>query len=339
MKNILIIGAGLSSCVIARELKDNGFNCTIIEKRNHIGGNCYDYINEYGINIHKYGPHLFHTNKKYIFDWLSKFTEWVEYKHKVKAMLNDGKLVVLPVNIETKNIVGEENIIDIFFRPYTKKMWNKEIEELDKEILNRVPIRNDNNELYFPNDEYQFMPKYGYTKMFEKILDGIQVFLKIDFKKYGISMEKNYDFIFNSMPIDEYYNYCYGELEYRSIKFKNINLPIPKLFPVATINFTHNGPETRITEWKNIPNHGNNNKLTSLTIEEPCDFKDNNYERYYPVKDIDNKNLNIYNKYNKIKNDKMIFIGRCGKYKYMNMDEVIEDSLNIAKNFIINNLK
>jgi UDP-galactopyranose mutase len=333
MSNILIVGAGFSGAVIARELAEVGHIVTVIDKRDHIGGNAYDFENEYGIRVHKYGPHLFHTNNKDVVDWLSKFTEWLPYKHKVKAILNDGRYVTLPVNKETKEIVGEENVVDIFIRPYTKKMWDKDIEELDPTILQRVPIRDDYNEYYFPNDEYQLMPKDGYTKIFERIFDheNINVNVNTNFDK---SIENEYDFIFNSMPIDQYFDFCHGELPYRSIKFHHVNIPAPKLLPTATVNFTHDGPYTRMTEWKNIPGHGINNCMTTITYEEPCDYTDNNMERYYPVKDLENKNRDIYRMYREMVPKNMEFIGRTGLYAYLDMHMAIASSLATSKRFI-----
>jgi UDP-galactopyranose mutase len=337
-KNILIVGCGFSGAVIARELADNGYKTTIIDRRTHIGGNSFDYENKHGIRIHKYGPHLFHTNNKKVFDWLSKFTEWVEYKHKVKAMLEDGQLVTLPVNNETRNIVGEENLVETFIRPYSEKMWGIKLEDLDPQVINRIPSRNDDNELYFPDDKYQVMPKHGYTQLFENILkqDNITVKLNTGFCK---KMEDKYDFIFNSMPIDEYFNFCLGELPYRSIKFTNLDLPLPKLFPVSVVNFTHNGPNTRAVEWKNIPEHGKNTTFTTITYEEPCDYKENKMERYYPVKDINGQNRNLYNKYLEMVGPKMQFIGRLGLYSYLDMHQCINNALISAKNFIMSNEK
>jgi UDP-galactopyranose mutase len=151
----LVVGAGLSGCVVARELANAGHSVRVIEARSHIAGNCYDYVNSLGIRIHKYGPHLFHTSNEKVVSYLSQFTKWTEYKHKVKALLVDGRLVTLPVNRETLGIVGEDNVIDVFYIPYTRKMWNMEIEDLDKSIVGRVPIRDDDNEFYFPDDTFQ----------------------------------------------------------------------------------------------------------------------------------------------------------------------------------------
>jgi len=333
MKSILIVGAGFSGAVIARELAEAGHKCTIIDKRYHIGGNAYDYECS-GIRIHKYGPHLFHTNNKEVVDWLSQFTEWVDYQHKVKAQLSDGRYVTLPVNKETKEIVGEDNILDTFFRPYTLKMWGKTLDELDPSIINRIPTRDDDNELYFPNDKYQMMPKDGYTKIFENIFKhkNIKVFTGTRFTK---SMEKKYDHVFNSMPIDQYFNNKHGELPYRSIKFHKVLLPMAKVLPTATVNFTHDDPYTRVTEWKNIPNHGESATQTILTYEEPCDYKDNNKERYYPVKDVDGVNRETYKKYKEmVDTDRMTFIGRCGMYVYVDMHQAISSALATSKRYL-----
>jgi UDP-galactopyranose mutase len=329
------VGSGFSGAVIARELAEAGLHITIIDKRNHIGGNAYDFKNEMGIRVHKYGPHLFHTNNKKVFDWLSRFTEWVEYKHKVKAMLDNGQLVTLPINNETREIVGEEKLVETFIRPYSEKMWGMKLEDLDPQIINRIPSRKDDNELYFPDDEYQVMPKYGYTKLFENILehDNISVMLNTEFYK---EREVEYDFIFNSMPIDEYFDFCYGELPYRSIKFTNINLPLPRIFPVSVVNFTHKGPNTRVVEWKNIAEHGTNDRITTLTYEEPCDYKENNMERFYPVKDISNKNRELYNRYLKLVNPNMKFIGRLGLYAYLDMHQCVNNALNSATEYLKN---
>ena len=336
MSKILVVGAGFSGAVIARTLADAGHFVTVIDKRDHVGGNCYDYENEHGIRIHKYGPHIFHTNNKDVVDWVSQFGKWVPYQHKVKAILKDGRYVTLPVNKETKEIVGEENIIDTFIRPYTKKMWGMEIEQLDPSILSRVPIRDDMNELYFPNDEYQLMPKHGYTAIFKNIFDHDNINVKLGVE-YDNASDTFFDFIFNSMPIDQFFDYVHGELPYRSIKFHSVDLPSPSVLPVPCVNFTHSGPYTRMTEWKKFPNHGQNEQMTTITYEEPCDYKQNNMERYYPVKDLEGKNRDIYKMYREMTPSNMEFIGRCGLYVYTDMHQAIASSLATAKRYMKEN--
>jgi UDP-galactopyranose mutase len=330
---ILIVGAGFSGAVVARELADNGYDVDVIDTRNHIAGNAFDYINEHGIRVHKYGPHLFHTSNQDVVNWLSRFTSWVDYKHKVKALLSSGQYVTLPVNRETTEIVGEANVVDVFFRPYTKKMWGIDIEKLDPEILLRVPIRNDDNEYYFPKDSFQALPKNGYTNLFENILDhpNIKISLNLSFQR---EMEKEYSHIFNSMPIDAYFNYSIGELPYRSIRFHTFSIPAPGVLPVATVNFTHNEPFTRVTEWSKLPNSISNRAYTTLTFEEPCDYRENQMERYYPVKDIEGTNISRYKKYKSMTPNNMTFIGRCGLYAYLDMHQAINSSLSTVRNFI-----
>lgn len=329
----LVVGAGFAGAVYARELAEAGHTVDVIDSRDHVAGNAYDYVNENGIRVHKYGPHIFHTSNMKVVDWLSKFTEWVEHQHKVLAKHTDGDFYVLPPNRDTVARIGKENIVDVFFRPYTKKMWDKEIEELNPKILERVPIRDDDNELYFPNDDFQKMPVDGYTALFDRIFDheNITVKLNVLFDK---SMENDYDHVFNSMPIDQYYDYEFGELPYRSIKFETFTLPERQVYKAATTNFTtYDGP-TRVTEWKNFPNHGDNHLATTLTYEYPCDYKDNNMERYYPVKDIEGVNAEIYEKYLTKDNSTVSFIGRCGTYQYLDMHQVINQSLISVRKFL-----
>lgn len=332
-RNILVVGAGFTGAVIARELAEAGHSVHVMDKRRHVAGNAHDYVNEHGIRVHQYGPHLFHTKMKDVYDYLSRFTEWLPYQHRVKAQLADGRLVTLPVNHETSQIVGKENVLDVFFRPYTLKMWGIPLDRLDPSVIARVPIRDDDNELYFPNDPYQGIPKDGYTTLISNILDhaNIKVFLGGTFTKH---LEKDYDHIFSAQPIDEYYDFIYGELPYRSIRFHQAHVPLSQVFQHATVNFTHSGPYTRVTEWKNIPGHGENPYITSLTYEEPCDYRDNGMERYYPVKDIEGKNREIYLRYKNIPNAKVTFCGRTGLYAYLDMDQAVTVARSMARQFI-----
>ena len=333
MKKILVVGAGLAGATVARELADAGWHIDVIDKRSHLAGNAYDYVSELGFRIHKYGPHLFHTNNQKVFDWLSRFTEWLPYQHKVKAILADGSYVTLPPNKETKKALGRENIVDIIFRPYTRKMWGMELEELDPKVIQRVQIRDDNNELYFPSDKFQCLPKNGYTALVSAILrhENIEVALGKPFDK---ALERHYYHIFNSMPIDEYFEFSKGELPYRSIRFTHVSLPAPKVFPTATTNFTHNGPYTRVTEWCHLPGHGGRPDYTTLTYEEPCDYRDNNCERYYPVKDVSGANRALYKQYRRMVPEYMTFIGRCGQYVYLDMHQAVGSSIGHVQQFL-----
>ena len=326
----LVVGAGFAGCTIARILAEHGFSVDIIDQRPHIGGNAYDFTNEHGIRIHKYGPHYFHTNNKEVFEWLSRFTKWTKHEQKVLALLKDGTYVPFPVNTTTLKKIPKEKVFETFFEPYSRKMWGQYYDELDKSVFDRVKTKNDSDDRYYSNEKYQFIPTFGYEMLFQNMLklSTIRVFLE---KKFEKQMEKNYDHIFNSMAIDEYYDYCYGKLPYRSIKFDVCDVKIPKVLPTTNVNFTY-GPYTRVTEWKNIPDHGINDKITTLTFETPCDPEDVGGEKYYPV--LTEKNRELYKKYKNIPNDKVTFIGRCGLYTYLDMHQVISSSLSTAKNFL-----
>jgi len=329
-KRILVVGAGFAGAVVARKLHEAGYDVTVIDRRDHIAGNAYDFQNGFGIRVHRYGPHLFHTNNEEVFKWLTKFTDWVPYEHRIKAKLKDGTFVPFPVNRNTLKHVKKDDVFKVFFEPYSKKMWGEYYKELSKDVFDRVKPRDTNDDRCF-TDEYQYMPVDGYTKMFENILNGIKVKLSTDYHK---SMENDYDHIFNSMAIDEYYDYCYGELPYRSIRFHTHTVPIDEILPCTTVNFTDDNKFTRVTEWKQIPMHGTNMNYSTVTYEEPCDYKETG-EKYYPV--ITEKNKELYKKYREIQNDKVTFIGRCGLYTYMDMHMVISSSLSIAKKFIREN--
>lgn len=332
--SILIVGAGLAGATAARLLAEAGKCVLVIDSRDHIAGNAYDFINELGILEHKYGPHLFHTNNEDVFNFLSRFTGWVPYRHKVKALLEDGTYVTLPVNRETAETVGKDNILDVLFRPYTKKMWGVELDELDPSIINRIPMRDDDSVVYFPNDKYQFMPAHGYTEMVESMLNHLNITVHLD-TVFTRDMGSDFDHIFSSAPIDEYYEFEHGELPYRSIKFHTHHLPTPRMLPTTTVNFTHDGKYTRMTEWKLIPNSPQGDKYhTSVTFEEPCDYRDNDNQRFYPVKDMAGINRELYKKYADIKDPRITFIGRCGLYVYLDMDMAVASTMAAIKRYL-----
>lgn len=339
-KSYLVIGAGFSGAVLARELAEAGHYVTVAESRDHIAGNAYDTIHkETGIRYHMYGPHLFHTNNERVYNWLSQFTEWVPYYHQVMALDPYGEYVPFPPNKETfeRYNHNREELLNVFFRPYTRKMWGMELEELDPNIINRVPmdpLTNDNR--YFKKDKFQALPRDGYTIMIKRILDheNIHVTLgtRIDPTRPG--MWRHFDHTFNCSPIDTWFDSQFGELPYRSIKFQHHVMSFVNALPTTTVNYTDDGPHTRITEWSKLPHHdfpGGN--MTLLTTEIPCDYKDNNMERYYPVKDVHGKNREIYKKYLEIVPEKMTFIGRCGQYVYIDMDQAVNSSLQLAEKF------
>ena len=331
-KKFLVVGAGLAGAVYARTLAEHGHNVDLIDQRCHIGGNCYDEVDKHGIRIHKYGAHIFHTSNTRVVDWLSKYTTWRPYQHRVLAKVAHDEYHVLPINKKTAEKYSLEAILDTFYRPYTFKMWGKKLEELNPKIQQRVPIRDDDNELYFPNDQYQMLPEHGYTEMFSRILDhdNIRVTLGTKFDK---SFEANYDHIFNSMSIDEYYDYDLGQLPYRSIKFVNHVLPEKRIYQTSVVNFTTWTGPTRVIEWKNFPGHGESD-LTVLTYEYPCAAEDNDNERYYPIQDLAGNNRALYDRYLNIQNNKVTFIGRCGTYQYLDMHQVVSSSLSAVNKFL-----
>jgi len=327
--NILIVGSGFSGSVLAYELSHAGHAVTVIDQRSHIGGNAYDYWDD-GILIHKYGPHIFHTDNHSVFQWLSQFTDWTAYKHRACALLDTGEYVPFPPNLQTINSIGRDKIVDTLYRPYSELFWGCALEDLDPDIFNRVPIREDETDLYYPTHRWQAMPTRGYVPIFEQLLSRSKILLDTPFEH---AMLDSYDYCFNSMAIDEYFNYDLGHLPYRSVKFTHHRLPGPTLLPTATVNLTSGEKYTRITEWKHFPNHGTVGE-TVLTYESPCDYRDNNMERYYPVKDGAKQNRELYKQYvERVDSSKIQFIGRCGLYVYIDMHQAINSSLKIAKRF------
>ena len=360
--NILIVGAGFAGAVYARQLAEKDYYVTVIDKRDHIAGNCYDYVDNSGIRIHKYGPHLFHTSNMAVFDYLSRFTKWVKYEHKVVVRVGENKLVPLPINIHTINAIFNksfeseedvksfvdsltiknqeiinaqdwlydkigERLTNIFYRPYTKKMWDLDLKNLSYSVVKRIKFSFSNEERYFPNDSIQFLPDKGYTELFRNLLDHKNINICLS-EKFSKSSLKEFTYCFNSMPIDEYYDFKFGNLPYRSIKFKHMTTESDTSSGHVTINYSDSSKHTRETWWHNIPGHHIQRKdLFIKTQEEPCDYKDNNYERYYPVKTSDDKFGRIYKKYRDLKEENIVFIGRCGTYQYLDMHQVVNQSL------------
>ncbi len=366
--SLLIVGAGFGGATLARIFAENNQKVIVIDKRNHIGGNSYDYLNENNERIHKYGPHLLHgdADSKAI-KFLSRFTEWTKYEHKVRALLSDMSTTSLPINrntlehifkislnsdLETKNFLDSireksivprntdelflssvgEKLANIFFRPYTQKMWGIDPKELDVQIGARLPVRTNRDERYF-TDNFQFLPKNGYFSLFEKMLDhkNIQVNLNTEFSK---SMEKHYKHNFLCLPIDQYFDYCFGELPYRSLIFEN-KLMINDNLSASQVNFTDNSPYTRMTQWDLLPNCQSKNKFQhTLTYERPVDISKNPGEYYYPVQT--QKSRRIFQKYEKLsKNfDHITFCGRTGLFKYIDMVPAVSIHLQKAYNFL-----
>lgn len=336
-KHIDVVGAGFSGATVAHELAKAGYIVNLYERRHHIAGNAYDTIDAVsGIRYHVYGPHLFHTKNERVWKYLQQFGKWDRYKHKVKALLPNGQYVTLPVNRETASIVGEENIIETFYRPYSEKMWGMKLEDIDKSILDRVKIRDDDNEYYFPDDPYQALPVDGYTSIVSAMLrhPNINLHLQTDYDQQNSRAYHT----FSTAPIDVWFDNMFGALPYRSIKFERIISRSNNTPPAPVINFTHTDKHTRCTVWNMLPHHNNpRGTLRLTTFEEPCSYEENNYERYYPVKDPHGKNREIYRKYSdyaKENSPNVTFLGRCGSYQYLDMDMAINQALQKTAKFI-----
>jgi UDP-galactopyranose mutase len=364
MAGILIIGAGFAGATYARTLAEAGYTVHVIDRREHIGGNAADWVDANGVRVHRYGPHLFHTNATPVFDWLQRFGAWTPYSHRVCAILPGGEVAPLPINRETINAVFGERLrteaeaaaflrrvavpiadpknadehlrsqigdvlTDLFFRPYTRKMWGMELEEMDASVVKRLPIRFDSNDLYFPADRHQALPANGYIALFEAIFahPAIAVELSVD---YTHGMEQAYDFCFNSMAIDEYFDWSLGELPYRSLRFHQKTVTQWDGQPYSVRNYTNEGRFTREAWWHCLPGHLHRETgRRTVTVEEPCNYRDNNNERYYPVKTADGRYQTLYRAYRALASalPNMAFIGRCGTYQYLDMDQVINQSL------------
>jgi len=352
--NYLIVGAGIAGCVMAERLAADGNQVTIIDKRNHIGGNCYD--SKYkGVLIHNYGPHYFKTDDERAFNYLSKFTQWITKDYFVKSFV-DEELYPLPININTINkffkmelifkeeaekfmkllTVGaikcgnpknSETVVvhkvgwlmyEKFFKNYTKKHWGVYPSELNAEVCSRVPIIMDENDRYF-RQEYKGLPKKGYTKMFKKMLDNenIDIILNADFSKILKEDRQLFDKIIWTGRIDEYFNYKYGKLPYRSLDFKFVEFHKPKQMPCTQINYPNNHKFTRKVEIKQVTGQKCDN--TVVVYEYPKA----DGEPMYPIPN--QKTQELYRKYLKEseRSDKVIFVGRLAEYKYYNMDQVI----------------
>jgi UDP-galactopyranose mutase len=356
MFDYLIVGAGFAGAVLAERLANQaGKKVLIVDKRNHIGGNTYDFYNEAGILVHKYGPHIFHTNSKEIFDYLGKFTTWRPYEHKVLASV-DGMLVPIPINQNTINklyglqlsssevdqflasraetkdrIITSEDVVvskvgrelyEKFFKGYTKKQWDLDPSELDASVAARIPTRNNRDDRYF-TDKYQAMPLHGYTKMFEKMLasDKIKIMLNTDYKE--IENLVPYKEMIYTGPIDYFFDNCYGKLPYRSLEFKFETVDMEMSQPTGTINYPNEHPYTRVTEFKWLT--GQKHNKTALVYEFPKAEGD----PYYPVPRPENAEL--YKKYQLLASAQknVHFVGRLATYKYYNMDQVVAQALTL----------
>ena len=354
----LIVGAGFAGSVLAERLaRQHGARVLLIDRRDHVGGNAYDEPNEAGILYHKYGPHIFHTNSEQVVDYLSQFTQWRPYEHRVRAVVRD-KLVPIPINRTTLNAlfdldlktdeeaaeylasraepveeirtsedvvinaVGQE-LYELFFRGYTRKQWGLDPSELDKQVTSRIPTRTNTDDRYF-SDTFQAMPLHGYTKMFERMVDHplIDVRTGVDFAELRPHAHEIAEHIIYTGPIDEYFDFRFGKLPYRSLKFDHQTLDEEWHQPVAVVNYPDEQvPYTRISEYKHLT--GQEAPVTTITYEYPSAEGD----PYYPIPRPENQEL--FKKYEALADatDNVTFVGRLATYRYYNMDQIVGQAL------------
>lgn len=352
-----MVGAGFAGSVMARELAEAGHHVQVIDKRPHVAGNAYDEYDENGVLVHLYGPHIFHTNGTRIAEWLSRFTEWRPYEHRVRSVL-DGVFYPFPINRDTLNrlyggdmdeceaaaflervreprnpVATSEDVVlnsvgrdlyEKFFLNYTRKQWGLEPSQLKAGVAARIPVRTNTDDRYF-TDTFQAMPRDGYTKMFEAILDhpNIGVELGVDFA--DVHGSGGFDHVVYTGPIDAYFEYCFGRLPYRSLHFEHEHLPDTKRFQeTGTVNYPNDHAYTRITEFKHLT--GQRVPGTSIVREYPQAEGD----PYYPIPRAENEAL--YKRYDALakRESDVTFVGRLAQYRYYNMDQVVAAALKAA---------
>lgn len=356
MFDYLVVGAGFAGATVAERLASRaGKKVLICDKRPHIGGNAYDHYDDAGILVHKYGPHIFHTNSREVYEYVSQFTEWRPYQHRVIACV-DGQLLPIPINLDTVNrlygtsytsfeledffksvaepvaqvrtsedvIVGRvgRELYEKFFRNYTRKQWGLDPSELDACVTARVPVRTNRDDRYF-TDTYQVMPRGGYTRMFERMLahPNIKTLLNADYREVEGTIP-HAEVIFTG-PVDEFFDFRYGKLPYRSIDFTFETKNVPVSQPAPVINYPNENAYTRVTEFKYLT--GQEHPKTTVVYEYPKDGGD----PYYPVPRPENAAL--YKRYQGLADATahVHFLGRLGTYKYYNMDQVIAQALTL----------
>jgi UDP-galactopyranose mutase len=354
----LIVGAGFAGSVLAERLaSQHGARVLLIDRRPHVGGNAYDEPNEAGILYHKYGPHIFHTNSEQVVEYLSQFTKWRPYEHRVRAFVRD-QLVPIPINRTTLNklfglnlqtdeeaadylatraepvddirtsedvvinAVGQE-LYELFFRGYTRKQWGLDPSELDKQVTSRIPTRTNTDDRYF-TDTFQAMPLNGYTAMFERMLDDplIDRMLGTDFRDVKDEAHELADHIVYTGPVDEYFDFRFGKLPYRSLRFDHQTLDKEWHQPVAVVNYPdEHVPYTRVSEYKHLT--GQEHPRTTITFEYPSAEGD----PYYPIPRPENQAL--YKRYEALADatPNVTFVGRLATYRYYNMDQIVGQAL------------
>jgi UDP-galactopyranose mutase len=354
----LVVGAGFAGSVVAERLAQvAGKRVLVVDRRPHVAGNAFDRLDAAGLLIHEYGPHIFHTNSKRVFEYLSQFTAWRDYEHRVLASVH-GKLVPIPINRTTINalygldlqsedeveafyqsraepkerLVTSEDVVvsrvgrelyETFFRGYTRKQWGLDPSELDAQVTARVPARTNDDDRYF-TDTYQAMPRDGYTAMFERILDHPNITVRLSTDYRDVEGHVDYDELVFTGPIDEYFDSCYGELPYRSLEFRHETVDAEWVLPVAVVNHPIDHDYTRVTEFKHLT--GQRHPKTSLVYEYPRAEGD----PYYPIPRPEC--AAIYERYRQLaeETEGVHFVGRLATYRYYNMDQVVAQALTLV---------
>ncbi len=354
MHDWLVVGAGFAGSVLAERLaSQRGETVLLIDRRPHIAGNAFDHLDQAGILIHRYGPHIFHTNSQAIVDYLGRFTAWRPYAHRVLAYV-DGQLLPIPINLDTVNrlyglnldsagmeawlasvreavarIKTSEDVVvstvgrdlyEKFFRGYTRKQWGLDPSELAKSVTARIPTRTNRDDRYF-TDSFQQMPRDGYTRLFERMLDHPNITVRLGTDYRELQQNPSWARMVYTGPIDEYFGFRLGRLPYRSLRFVHVTRDQQWAQPVATINYPQTEDYTRVTEYKHLT--GQVHPQTSLTYEYPSATGD----PYYPVPRPENEAL--FKRYEALAAEEpdVWFAGRLATYRYYNMDQVVAQSL------------
>ena len=370
--DFLIVGAGFSGLVIAERLCTQlGKSCLVVDKRSHIGGNCHDELNSHGVLVHKYGPHYFRTDLEHVREYLSQFTEWIPAEYIIKSFA-DHKYWSFPINLNTfEELIGrkassgefqawlarqrvdipeprnsEEVVVsqvgielyEKFFRGYTLKQWKKDPRELDPSVCGRIPIRTNRDDRYL-REKFQAMPKFGYARLFQNMIaacgDKLRLELGTDFSKARDTA--NFDFVVYTGPIDAFFDYCFGPLPYRSLRFEPESFTPERLRgetrpladagfwqPFVQVNYPNHGDFTRVVEIKHVTKQAISN--TTIVREYPADYE-GGADPYYPIPNEANREL--YTKYKKLaaREKSAFFLGRLAQYRYLNMDQVVAAAL------------
>lgn len=356
--SVLVVGAGFSGATVARCLHDAGAEVVVIDRRPYLGGTAHDYVDEHGIRVSSHGAHIFHTNAMHVVEFLSRFTEWTAFEHRVLA-LPDGldQLVPMPINRTTVNALfdldletaddveqflaqeaesrGYESnaevqvtskvgrrLFELLYERYTLKQWGRPASELSSYVTGRLPVRYDDDDRYF-SDRFQAQPKISWAELFERMLEGITVGVGVE---YSPDMAAGYDHVVHTGPIDEFFSYALGPLPWRSVHFEHRNLPGPELaLPAGVVNYCGDEPYTRKIEWRQLT--GQSADSTTVTTE----FPSAEGEPHYPVPC--RESWDLHRRYRELAADlpDVTFIGRLGAYRYMTMDQTVAQALKAAR--------